>query len=100
MLSTVLCRGNGPAACGAFVVWEAKGVVGELMGEPCAPKETWKCAFLGLGLFGGEMAVVLCSGLGAGFRNLEEERDEDQHLKDVWNDSVVRAVVAHGQGSR
>lgn len=25
------------------------------------------------------MAVVLCSGLGAGFRNLEQETDEDQH---------------------
>ena len=43
------------------------------------PKETWKCDFLGLGLVGGEMAVVLCSGLGAGFRNLEQERVEDQH---------------------
>lgn len=49
------------------------------MGEPCAPKETWKCDFLGLGLVGGEMAVVLCSGLGAGFRNLEQETVEDQH---------------------
>ena len=25
------------------------------------------------------MAVVLCSGLGAGFRNLEQETVEDQH---------------------
>lgn len=25
------------------------------------------------------MAVVLCSGLGAGFRNLSEETVEDQH---------------------
>lgn len=79
MVSAVLCRGNDSAACEAFVVCEAKGVVGELIGEPCAPKETWKCDCLGLGLLGGEMAVVLCSGLGAGFRNLEQETVEDQH---------------------
>lgn len=58
---------------------EADSVVGEVIGEPCAPKWTLNFDLAGLGLCGGEMAVVFWSGLGAGFRNLEQERGVNQH---------------------
>lgn len=71
---------------------ETDGVVGEVMGEPCAPKARLNLGLLWLGLLGGEMAVVFCSGLGAGFRNLEEKRGVDQHEALLGN-SVLVAVV-------
>lgn len=44
----------------------------------------------GLGLVGGEIAVILCSGLGAGFLNLEQGRDVDQYEVNLERPPVGR----------